>query len=143
MWMFWSVLLIVAGIILLNLQFNLNFSNYKPESVARAEEKPAEVDVGKMEKVVDFTKKAACMHNVQAIETQVELWYILRGSWPKNDFSDIGRDMDHFPKGVPKCPVTGEPYTLDPVSHRIMGHSHGEIESPDDEMAGKNAHERF
>jgi len=131
MWMFWSVLLIVIGIVLLNLEFNLQYTRSAEE--ARAET-TASGDAGKneLERAVDFTKKAACRMNVQVIETQVELWFINHGFWPKGDMSDIGRDIDYFPKGVPKCPVSGEPYALDPVTHRVVGHGHGDIATPEE-----------
>lgn len=128
--MFWSVMLIVIGIVLLNISFNLEYS--RPMSVARAETTPDGGGKKELEKAIDFTKKAACQQNVQVIETQVEMWYIQHGYWPKSDMSDIGHDIDYFPKGVPKCPVSGEPYVLDPVTHRIMGHEHGDIRSPAD-----------
>ena len=81
------------------------------------------------EKLVAFTKKTACRRNVQIIDTMVEFWNVKHdGLWPRNDLSDIGRDNNYFPKGVPSCPIDGSPYRLDPVSHRVLGHDHPDIQ---------------
>lgn len=81
------------------------------------------------DKVIQFARKAACRLNTTAINSAVELWYMTKGGqWPKDDLSDIGRDRDFFPSGIPVCPVTGAPYRLDPVSHRVVGHSHNDIQ---------------
>lgn len=74
-----------------------------------------------------FALKAACRQNVSIINTQVELWYIEKETFPKGDLSDIGRDRDYFPNGIPPCPVDGSSYSLDPVTHRIAGHNHEDI----------------
>lgn len=81
------------------------------------------------EAVVNFTKKVACQQNAGLINAAVELWYVQHeGQWPKEDLSDIGRDRDYFPTGIPVCPVTGGAYHLDPQTHRVMGHAHEDIE---------------
>ena len=58
------------------------------------------------------------------IEMEVQLWYRDIGTWPATNLSDIGGDPGYFPEGLPKCPVDGTAYTMDPVTHRIVGHVH-------------------
>lgn len=79
---------------------------------------------------VIFTKKAACKSNVRIVNMSVELWHIERGSWPNEDLSDMGRDRNYFPNGIPKCPLNNTPYRLDPFLHRVAGHEHTEIQNP-------------
>lgn len=55
--------------------------------------------------------------NKSAINAAVERWYIQHGQWPQPDLSDIGTDPAFFPIGLPKNPIDGMPYTLDPKSH--------------------------
>lgn len=77
-----------------------------------------------------FALKAACRENVARINTSVEMWNIMKERWPNVSLSDIGRDIDYFPSGVPQCPVDGTAYRLDPVTHRVSGHAHQEIKAP-------------
>lgn len=69
-------------------------------------------------------KKSACAQNRALIDAAVEEWYTLKGAWPLADLSDIEADSDYFPDGMPRCPVNGQAYTLDPTTHRIAGHDH-------------------
>ena len=71
----------------------------------------------------DSAKEACCLHNRTEIDITVERYYIHTGDWPDDDLSDIGTDPDYFPDGVPSCPVSGDPYQLDPATHRVLGHS--------------------
>ncbi|MEW5946311.1 MAG: hypothetical protein AB1742_08940 [bacterium] len=66
---------------------------------------------------VDLTNMA----NVNAL---VQLYYIKESTWPVDDLSDIGTNVDYFPEAtLPSCPVTsGAAYTLDPSTHRVTGH---------------------
>ncbi|RIK87729.1 MAG: hypothetical protein DCC67_01415 [Planctomycetota bacterium] len=66
---------------------------------------------------------AACMANVGHIEVQAEIWRHDTGAWPASDLSDIGGNINYFPSGLPQCPVTGAPYTID-TSGRVVGHNH-------------------
>ena len=77
-----------------------------------------------------FTLKTACRDNVKTINQAVEAWNMVNSEWPKDDLSDIGRDRDYFPNGIPTCPVDGSAYYLDPVLHRVAGHGHGDIVEP-------------
>jgi hypothetical protein len=47
------------------------------------------------------------------------------GVWPANDLSDIGANVNYFPEGIATCPVSGQPYRLDPAAHRVVGHTGG------------------
>ena len=69
-------------------------------------------------------KTNACLQNKAAINTAVEKWYFDKGTWPLDDLSDIAADTDHFPEGIPVCPVDGSVYALDPTTHRVTGHAH-------------------
>ena len=70
----------------------------------------------------------ACAQSVVRINLEVERWHSEKGTWPKAGLSDIGADVDYFPGGLPLCPVDGSPYELDPVTHRVKRHRHGEPE---------------
>ncbi len=55
--------------------------------------------------------------NKSAINAAIERWYIQHGEWPQADLSDIGTDPEYFPIGLPKNPLDGSSYTLDPKTH--------------------------
>lgn len=87
-------------------------------------------DYGAMEpsdEAVLFALKSACRMNVMMINKSVDFWYFQFSDWPKDNMADIARDTDFFPNGIPRCPVDGSKYRLDPKSHRVAGHSHPEI----------------
>jgi hypothetical protein len=67
---------------------------------------------------------AACDQNVAEINAAIERWYTDKGHWPADDLSDIGQDPRYFPEGIPRCPVTREPYSIDPRTHRVLRHRH-------------------
>jgi prepilin-type N-terminal cleavage/methylation domain-containing protein len=71
----------------------------------------------------DRAKDSSCLHNRAEINITVERYYLHNNAWPQNDLSDIGADPDYFPNGVPTCPMSGAAYTLDPVTHRVTGHT--------------------
>lgn len=78
--------------------------------------------------LISFTQKTACRANAYFINRAVERWYVMEGEWPSPDLNDrFSRDKDYFPNGIPRCPVNGERYRLDPQTHRVMGHTHDEI----------------
>jgi hypothetical protein len=66
----------------------------------------------------------SCEWNARMINNTVEKWRFDKGRWPAGDLRDIGRDREYFPAGVPRCPLTAEPYRLDPATHRVRGHRH-------------------
>ncbi len=71
----------------------------------------------------DVAKEKTCLHNRTEINITVEQYYINNGVWPANDLSDIGADTGYFPDGLPVCPVSGNLYTIDPTTHRVVGHN--------------------
>jgi prepilin-type N-terminal cleavage/methylation domain-containing protein len=78
----------------------------------------------------DKAKDKSCYHNRAEINITVEQYYLHTGSWPANDLSDIGADPNYFPDGLPTCPVSGQPYRLDPTTHRVVGHETSGNHSP-------------
>ena len=58
--------------------------------------------------------------NISEINSAVERWYFENGTWPANDLSDIGADVNYFPEGIPVNPVTGNAYALDATTHRVI-----------------------
>jgi prepilin-type N-terminal cleavage/methylation domain-containing protein len=65
-------------------------------------------------------KANANEQNKSEIDTAVERWWIEKGTWPANDLSDIAKDTNYFPEGLPKDPQTGTAYTLDATTHRAQ-----------------------
>jgi len=61
---------------------------------------------------------------ILVINLAVEKWFFDNGRWPAPDLSDIAADRRYFPGGPPRCPVNGQPYRLDPRTHRVIPHHH-------------------
>lgn len=78
----------------------------------------------------DVAKDKSCLHNRTEINITVEQFYLHTGTWPASDLSDIGSDPSYFPDGLPTCPVSGQPYRLDPTTHRLIGHENSTDHSP-------------
>ncbi len=78
----------------------------------------------------DVAKDKACFHNRAEINITVERYYMHNAAWPADDLSNIGADPDYFPDGLPACPVSGQAYRLDPVTHRVVGHASSSDHSP-------------
>jgi general secretion pathway protein G len=76
------------------------------------------------------TKEATCHHSRTEINIAVEQYYVHTGIWPANDLSDIAADLNYFPNGIPVCPTSGQPYRLDPTTHRVVGHAGTSDHSP-------------
>ncbi len=53
------------------------------------------------------------------INLAVERWYFEKGTWPKDNLSDIGADKTYFLRGLPTDPTSGAAYTLDSSTHRV------------------------
>jgi prepilin-type N-terminal cleavage/methylation domain-containing protein len=66
----------------------------------------------------DTSKQKVHAHNKATINAAVERWYVEKGSWPANNLSDIGADVNYFPDSVPVNPVDGTAYTLNATTHR-------------------------
>ncbi|MDX1962083.1 MAG: type II secretion system protein [Pirellulales bacterium] len=64
-------------------------------------------------------KSEADKQNRSEINSAVERWYFEKGTWPANNLSDIGADINYFPSGIPTNPVNGKAYTLDGTTRRV------------------------
>jgi prepilin-type N-terminal cleavage/methylation domain-containing protein len=78
----------------------------------------------------DAAKEKCCLHNRAEINITTEQYYIHNGVWPASNLSDVGANVNYFPDGLPACPVSGQPYRLDPATHRVVGHDTPANHSP-------------
>jgi hypothetical protein len=154
-WLFWAVVIALAGILVYSLTGFPKTGIAKNENIKPSVKKTISTSdkriINKLldsnkniptdaEKLIAFTKKTVCRRNVQIINTMIEFWNVKHeGLWPRNDLSDIGKDKDYFPRGVPVCPVDGSPYRLDSLSHRVIGHEHSDIKFDYKEIDGLGA----
>jgi prepilin-type N-terminal cleavage/methylation domain-containing protein len=67
-------------------------------------------------------KVSACKTNVDLLNSQIELYYAQKGSWP-SDLSDVTGDVTYFPDGEPVCPF-GDAYKYDKKTHHVAAHKH-------------------
>jgi type II secretory pathway pseudopilin PulG len=67
----------------------------------------------------DTAKQKVADHHKATINAAVERYYMEQGSWPADDLSDIGAEVDYFPEGLPTNPINGSAYTLNPATHRV------------------------
>lgn len=67
----------------------------------------------------DTAKAKVDAHNKATINSAVERWYVEKGSWPNSNLTPMSTDLNYFPSGVPKNPVTGASYTLNNTTHRV------------------------
>jgi hypothetical protein len=74
--------------------------------------------------VIDSGEVACCNVQRRDIELQCRLWLRVNGSWPATNLANIGSDRNYFPEGLPVCPATGDPYTIDASNGRVTGHNH-------------------
>jgi hypothetical protein len=140
-WIFWGICIALLSLLFYNLFGfkNLTLANKQLVEAGAAEARtidksPVNVIGIDSSQMIRFTQKTVCRRNVQYINMMVEMWYIKHdGVWPKTDLSDIGRDIDYFPSGLPTCPVDGSHYRLNPKTFRIAGHDHSEITMSFDE----------
>lgn len=58
--------------------------------------------------------------NISEINSAVERWYFDKGNWPADNLSDIGKDVNYFPEGIPVNPTDGSAYKLDATTHRVV-----------------------
>jgi prepilin-type N-terminal cleavage/methylation domain-containing protein len=68
----------------------------------------------------DTAKQKVNAHNKATINAAVERWYIEKGSWPLDNLTDIGADVNYFPSGIPTNPVDSSAYALDATTHRVL-----------------------
>jgi len=66
----------------------------------------------------------ACRHNVDIINSQIELYHSRTGTWPLN-LENVTKDPNYFPDGPPKCPFN-TPYILVKTDgrNRVPDHKH-------------------
>ncbi|QDT11430.1 type II secretion system protein [Planctomycetes bacterium K23_9] len=57
--------------------------------------------------------------NIAEVNSAVERWYFEKGKWPADDLSDIAKDVNYFPEGIPNNPVSNSVYKLDATTHRV------------------------
>ena len=67
----------------------------------------------------DNAKQKVRDHHKATINAAVERYYVNEGSWPADDLSDIGADVNYFPDGIPADPVSGSAYSLNSTTHRV------------------------
>jgi len=67
----------------------------------------------------DNAKTKVRDHQKATINAAVERYYVNEGSWPADDLSDIGADVNYFPDGIPTDPVSGSAYALNSTTHRV------------------------
>ena len=71
-------------------------------------------------------KVQSCEMNRSIINTQVEAYYFVEGTWPLDSLIDIKTNYYYFPDGIPTCPVDLTSYVLVPSPyHRVSGHREG------------------
>jgi general secretion pathway protein G len=58
-------------------------------------------------------------HHKATINAAVERYYIDNNTWPANNLSDIGTNVNYFPDGLPSNPIDGTAYTLNATTHRV------------------------
>jgi len=64
----------------------------------------------------------ACKTNVDLLNSQIEIYYANKSSWP-GTLSTVGGDPNYFPDGTPECPF-GQSYTYNTTMHRVVEHTH-------------------
>ena len=70
----------------------------------------------------DGAKERVCEANCAQINSAIERYGILNGSWPSADLNELDSDVNAFPEGLPTCPVSGNPYTMNTTTYRVQGH---------------------
>jgi prepilin-type N-terminal cleavage/methylation domain-containing protein len=57
-------------------------------------------------------------HHKATINAAVERYYIDNNTWPANNLSDIGANVNYFPDGLPTNPIDNTAYSLNATTHR-------------------------
>ncbi len=73
-------------------------------------------------------KSNACRANVKMLNSQLEVWYTTKGSWPKT-LADLTGDTEYFPDGTPVCPF-GTNYSYSGTTHHVADHKHDAAPGP-------------
>lgn len=69
----------------------------------------------------DAAKRNVCKSNIDLINSQIELYYVTTGEWPKK-LTDVTENPDCFPDGPPTCPF-GKKYNMN-SDNRIKTNNH-------------------
>ena len=82
-----------------------------------------------------------CKHNVDIMNSQIELYYSRTGSWP-TDLGQVTKDPNYFPDGPPECPFN-IPYVMITTNgkYRVSEHKHidsKEIKTISDQVFDRN-----
>ena len=64
----------------------------------------------------------ACETNVDLINSQIELYYAQKATWPQR-LQAVTQDPNSFPDGAPECPF-GTAYQYNTATHRVSNHNH-------------------
>ena len=67
----------------------------------------------------DTAKQRVRDHHKATINAAVERWYVDKGSWPLDNLSNIGADVNYFPDGIPTNPVDGSAYSLNATTDQV------------------------
>ncbi len=67
----------------------------------------------------DTAKQKVRNHHAATINAAVERWYIDKNSWPADNLTDIGADVNYFPEGLPLNPFEGGAYALNTTTKRV------------------------
>ncbi|MBN1505631.1 MAG: prepilin-type N-terminal cleavage/methylation domain-containing protein [Sedimentisphaerales bacterium] len=82
----------------------------------------AMVSVPRMTAAANRAKINACKTNVKSLNSQIEMWYADKGTWP-DTLSDVADNAEYFPDGAPECPF-GLAYSYNTTTHRVTSHNH-------------------
>jgi len=64
----------------------------------------------------------ACKTNIDLINSQIELYYNINGTWPV-DIRNVTDDPNYFPDGPPVCPFKLD-YNYNTSNNRTIDHGH-------------------
>jgi prepilin-type N-terminal cleavage/methylation domain-containing protein len=65
-------------------------------------------------------KGQACSLTQSEVQLRVEEYFRAQGRWPSSDLRELG----NVGWTVPRCPIDGQPYRLDPTSGDVITHIH-------------------
>ncbi len=82
----------------------------------------AAIAIPRVSQATSTPQVSACKTNVSLLDTQIELYRVNTGDWPKS-LKALTDDPEYFPDGEPECPF-GTKYKYDKDTHRITPHSH-------------------
>jgi len=79
--------------------------------------------VPRMSLHADDARAAACHTNKREVENQAHMYWFSNGDFPSASLTEID-NVNHFPDGLPTCPVNGTTYTIDTETGVVVGHNH-------------------